>query len=358
VSAARTADGGPPRYQWQPTTAEIAAAAGIPAARVERFDHNTSPLTQDWAAEVLSAGAVSIHEYPAASYIELREAAAAYTGLTPDQVVPGAGADELILLAARALLSSGDTAMQVGPTYPLYEIATAQCEAELISLISPAPGFAFPHRDLIDIVPQCALVWLCSPNNPTGSRLDADQLSAILRAASGVVVVDAAYAEFSGDDWAPLVREHANLLVLRTLSKAFGLAGARVGYGLGSSTIVDSIHGVRPPGSISSTSAALAVAALERPDRMLEATQRIRVWRAQLAEMLEGFGFHTVPADTNFVLCAVGRRAGTLRDGLLRLGLVVRGYPESSRLGGHLRFTVRTPQAHERLRAAIASVLG
>lgn len=346
-----------PRYRWQPTTEEIAAAAGIAPSDVERFDHNTSPIEQGWSADLLAAEAASVNEYPAASYIGLREAAAAFTGLTAEEVVPGAGADELILLAARGLLAAGDTALQIAPTYPLYEIATAQSEAGLISLELAPPDFAIPYGDLIDALPGCSLVWLCSPNNPTGARLDLSRLSTILQSTGGVIVVDAAYAEFTSDDWAPLVREHDNLLVIRTLSKAFGLAGARVGYGLASPAIVDVIDGVRPPGSIGSPSAALGAAALERPDRMRRAVHELNQWREDLVEILEGFGFATVPANTNFVLCEVGHRAGELSDGLRARGLVVRDYPEGSPLGGHLRFTVRTPEAHARLRAAISALL-
>src|SRR3989304_6595619 len=104
-----------PKHQWQPSWGEIAEAAGLNPDQVERFDHNPSPHRADWAADAVIKGSRSLNEYPAASYLELRQAVAKRTGLDPDYVVPGAGADELILLAARAFLAPGQNAVRVVP---------------------------------------------------------------------------------------------------------------------------------------------------------------------------------------------------------------------------------------------------
>ena len=342
-----------PTYVWQPTTAEIAVAAGIPESEVERFDHNTSPFPTPWATSVVAAPSSRLNEYPAASYAAIRTAVATYTGMEAENVIPGAGADELILLAGRAFLSPGSSAIQIAPTYPLYEIATAQAGATLTTIETEGPDFDPQPPQVREAARYADVTWLCMPNNPTGGRLDDNGLRSILDSARGVVVLDAAYAEFAGDDWTGWVAEHDNLLVLHTFSKAFGLAGARVGYGLGHPDLVSAIDRLRPPGSITSLSVDLAIAALTRPDRMHGTVADLASGRRKLAGLLGEVGFRALPGATNFVLCEVGPKAMSLHKALMRQGLVVRNYPESNPLAEYLRFTVRSSEAHRRLIAAI-----
>jgi histidinol-phosphate aminotransferase len=341
-----------PRYKWQPTTAEIAETAGIPVSHVERFDHNTSPVPTSWAAAVVAGSSSGLNEYPAASYAVVRDAVAAHTGLPSEWVIPGAGADELILLCGRAFLSPAATAVTIVPTYPLYAISAAQVGAAMATIPAEAPDFNFPAKAMTNAAAEADVVWLCIPNNPTGTRPDAADLRAIIEAARGLVVLDAAYAEFAGDDWTAWVREYDNLLVLHTMSKAFGLAGARVGYGLGQPDLVSALDGVRPPGSISSPSVDLAVAALSTPARMHAAVADLTRGRADLGSALSALGFRVLPSATNFLLCEVGPSAASLQQSLMSEGLVARKFP-SGPLDEYLRFTVRTASAHGRLVDAI-----
>ena len=342
-----------PKYQWQPSSAEIAEAAGLNPDQVERFDHNTSPHPADWAADAVIKGSRSLNEYPAASYLELRQAVAKRTGLDPDYVVPGAGADELILLAARAFLAPGQNAVMVVPTYPLYRIATAQVRGEVIGIEAKPPDFAFPVDEVIGAARHAEIVWLCVPSNPLGNRPTDEEIASVIAAAGGRVVLDAAYAEFSGDTWAPWVDRYHNLLVLHTMSKAYGMAGARVGYALGHPDLVAALDGVRPPGSISSLSVDLAVAALDAPGRMESVVMSITEGRRRLSGHLEEIGLRVLPSEANFLLCEVGPRARPLADALMKEGLVVRTFPDDGPLAFYLRFTVRSPQAHDRLLSAL-----
>lgn len=342
-----------PKYQWQPTSAEIARDAGIDPAQVERFDHNTSPFPVEWAAPLVGEKSRTLNEYPAASYLSLREAVAGRIGLDPDYVAPGAGADELILLAGRAFLAPGQTGVATDPTYPLYRIATAQVRGELVTVAAPAPTFSFPADAVIAAARDAEVVWLCVPSNPIGNRPTDEEIAAVIAAADGVVVLDAAYAEFSGDTWAGWVDRHHNLLVLHTLSKAYGLAGTRVGYGLGHPDLIAALDGVRPPGSISSLSVELAVAALNAPDRMRASVAALVAERERLAGRLESVGLRVLPSQTNFVLCEVGPAAGKLATDLMGEGLVARTFSEEGPLGHYLRFTVRSPEAHDRLLSAL-----
>ena len=327
------------RYVWQPTNDEIAQQFDIAPDRVVRFDQNTSPYPTDWAPSAAGEVLTGLNEYPAASYKPLREAAAAYTGVDASQVVPGAGVDELILLSARALLSPGDRAVGYTPTYPLYRIATEQQGA----VFSESPISA-PEPD-----EGAALTWLCVPNNPTGERLDDATISRILDRSAGIVVIDAAYAEFTGDRWGAWIDRYDNLLVLQTLSKGFGLAGARVGYAFGHLSLIDAIDRIRPPGSISTVSVKLAISALANSQRMRHTVDRVIVERERLSGLLAALGLDVWPSEANFVLAKVGTDAPALAAGLMAEGLVVREFPHIPQLRDHLRFTVRSTLDNDRL---------
>jgi histidinol-phosphate aminotransferase len=337
-----------PRYQWQPTTAEIAAAAGIAPGDVIRFDHNTSPFPSPWAVDVAAPTAAALNEYPGASYVPLRIAAAASTGVGAENVVPGAGADELILLAARAFLAPGASAVATSPTYTLYRIATMQVGAEYVE-VPRDPDLEFPAEMLVDAARDSDLTWLCVPDNPIGDRIGDDTIAAVVNATDGVVVLDAAYAEFSGDRWGPWVERHHNLLVLHTMSKAHGLAAVRVGYALGHPSLIDALDGVRPPGSISTLSSDLAIAALGRPELAERTVEALGAGREALAPRLADLGFRVIPSVTNFLLCEVGPEAKRLAEALMAEGLVIRTFPVGGLLEHHLRFTIRDTAAHDRL---------
>ena len=339
-----------PVYQWQPTTLEIAARAGIDPSEVIRFDHNTSPLTPDWAPSVAAEVAVGLNEYPGADYRPLRSAIAAYTGTDPEQVVPGAGADELILLTAGAFLPVGGVAVNAPPTYTLYAVAAGQRAARLIEVPRLRQGFTLDMESMIAAAAEADLVWLCVPNNPTGHRDPDENLRTIIETTRGVVVLDAAYAEFSGDQWAPWLEEYQNLIVLGTMSKAFALAGARVGYSLSSPELASQLHRRRPPGSISSLSAALAQRSLSEPAWAAANVARVAAERQKLADRLGDLGFEMSPTITNFVLAGVGNDARSLAETLMwEDGIVVRAFPVGSTLEFYLRFTVRSPEENDRL---------
>ena len=346
-----------PRYKWQPTTAEIAAAAGIDPSEVIRFDHNTTPWPTDWTVELATAAARSLNEYPGASYLGLRRAAARRHGLEPEQIVPGAGADELILLAARAFLGAGQRSVTMAPTYPLYRIACAQVGTELQTVTASPPDFAAPVDDLIDAARDADVVWLCIPNNPTAVEIEREAVHAIVAATDGIVIIDAAYAEFTGADWADEVNRYSNLLVFRTMSKAFALAGARVGYAMGHPSLIDRFDGLRPPGSIATPSADLAEAALARVDRAEAAAATLAEARGPLAAELSDLGFRVLPSRVNFILCEVGAHAADTAAQLRARGLVVRTFPSDTGLSDYLRFTVRSPEQNQRLTTTLKEVL-
>ncbi len=338
-----------PRYNWQPTTEEIAAHYRIPLEQVIRFDQNTSPFSTDWAPSIVSPMARSLNEYPGASYLPLRQAAAEYLGTTAEHVVPGAGVDEIILLIAKAFLHARARACAAIPTYTLYEIATLQHEAEFVGVERIGPKLEFPVESLGEAAETSEVTWLCEPNNPTGDRLDDRFINAIIEAAKGVVVIDAAYAEFTRDRWSPYIERYSNVIVCHTMSKAFGLAGLRVGFAMGSADLIDRLDGVRPPGSISSMSAEIATAALREPQRMARRVDRLIKERGRFAQQLTKLGISVRPSSTNFLLCEIGPNAHSVSENLMAGGLVVRTFANDGPLADYLRFTVRAPHENDRL---------
>ena len=170
------------------------------------------------------------------------------------------------------------------------------------------------------------------------------------------MVLDAAYAEFTGDRWGEWIDRFDDLLVLHTLSKGFGLAGIRVGYAIGNPALIDSIDLIRPPGSISTVSDTLAIAALSEPDRMHHSVDRLIAERERFRDRLAGLGLEVQPSEANFLLAHVGPDAQSLAGGLMSEGLVVREFRHIPELIDHLRFTVRSATDNNRLINAIERI--
>ncbi|HZP74111.1 MAG TPA: aminotransferase class I/II-fold pyridoxal phosphate-dependent enzyme [Gaiellaceae bacterium] len=287
-------------YQWAPPSDEVARIAGIDVSQVLRFDQNTPPLPLPSTRPGTIAGALArVSGYPGGGYRALRRAIADYAGVEPRNVVVGAGADDLILLCARAYAGHGDViAIPAPPTYPLYSIAAQLTGAEV--------GDDDP-----------VLTYACRPNNPTGSL---DPLPD-----ARPLVVDEAYYEYCGETALPLVDED-EVIVLRTFSKLFGLAGARVGYAVAADEIADELNARQSPAPVSSLGAELAIAALRsRPD----ATPVIEE-RERLASALRALGLEPLDSFTNFLYVPV-EDGIELGDALLRQGMVVRAYPQAIR---------------------------
>ena len=228
-----------------------------------------------------------------------------------------------------------------------------QRRAQLFEVPLLAPAFDYAMDPLLAAAAEADLLWLCIPNNPTGNRLTDGDLAQLVFACPGVVVLDAAYAEIAGDRWGGWLERFDNLLVCHTLSKGFGLAGARIGFAAGDPRLIDAFDGVRPPGSISTLSAGLAIAALDEPARMHRQVERLLRERTRFAGALGGLGITVLPSEANFLLCHIGPQAPGIADGLMSEGLVPRSFPTQGPLGEYLRFTVRSPEEDDRLLDAL-----
>jgi histidinol-phosphate aminotransferase len=315
-------------YLWAATIEEVAARHGLSPAHVLRFDANvpafSAPLPFPAEVALRDRG-----EYPEGSYRELREAAAGYAGCDPDEVAVDAGADGLIGLVARTYLGPGALAVTESPTYPLHAAASRIEGAEVRTAPRDLDALAEAGR-------EARVVWLCNPGNPSGELWPAGEVVRFAEALPDTLVaVDEAYFEYGGETVAGAATQLANLVAIRTLSKAFGLAGLRIGYAVASREVAAALTARRQPSPVSTTAAELAAAGLREPRIEAEVAATVAE-RERMRSALAAAGFEAPVTHTNFVV-ARSPEAPRLVAELERRGLVVRGYPDS------LRITVRSP---------------
>jgi histidinol-phosphate aminotransferase/imidazoleglycerol-phosphate dehydratase/histidinol-phosphatase len=302
-------------YAWAESTASLAARAGLDPVEIVRFDGNVPPLPLPSSRPGAIAGALAeINTYPHGGYPHIHEAIAAYAGVEPDNVVLGAGGDDLILLCARAFAGPGDTvAVPPAPTYPLFRVAA--------ELAGATVGDTTP-----------TLTFCCRPGNPLGDfpvLPDARPL-----------VVDEAYFEYAGETAVPLLDD--GVIVIRTFSKAFGLAGARIGYLLAARDIAAELRTRQAPAPVSTLSVALALAALRtRPD-----VAPVLEERERLADELRARGLEPLPSRANFLFVPTPD-AAQIAAGLLERGCVVRVTQ------GGVRITIRDRDDDDLLLSAL-----
>ena len=299
-----------------PSTEEIAQRVGLPVDEIIRFDGNTSPhLLPSTRSEALAEELARIHTYPHGGYPRLEEAIAHYADVSRENIVLGAGADDLILLVTRAFAGPGDrVAIANDPTYPMFQIAVWVAGAEI--------------GDQDPVLTIC-----CRPNNPTGELGELPSARPL--------VVDEAYFEYSGQATAVGLIDDG-VIVLRTFSKVFGLAGARVGYALASREVAAELNQRQHPAPLSTLSSALAIAALQSPPDVRPILEE----RERFAERLRGLGYEPLPSHANFVYVPVDDPNG-IADQLLQQGLAVRPVRDG------VRITIRNEQDDERLLRAL-----
>jgi histidinol-phosphate aminotransferase len=358
----------PAAYSWEATNEEVAARYGVPLESVVRFDLNTAAAPPAMAQAVLDAGRfdMPMSEYPPADYRRLIAAAADRYGVGIDEIVVGAGADEVLDIIGKVFLPEGSTAVVPVPTYAMFRVITEQRRARALAVprLGPAEGHALDLPAVREAAREASVVWLCSPNNPTALAEPDGAIQALLgqiaadasaaRREPPIVVVDEAYAEFAGRSVDALRFEHPNLITIRTASKAYALAGLRVGFGIARPEVVARMNPFRPPGSVSTVSVTVVTEALLDPTLADSNVRRVSAERDRLTAALTEAGWSVGPSMTNFILVDFGsvERAAAVAEGLLGRGLVPRAFPATHPLADHLRLTVRDGEQDDRLIAA------
>jgi histidinol-phosphate aminotransferase len=305
-------------------------------------------------AEALAAEAGRLRLYPDPKASRLRALIASYCGVAPEEVLVGNGSDELLTIAVRTFADAGALVASPDPTYTLYRTL---CE------IQGARYVPVPYRDDYslnpDLVPAKArLVFIANPNSPSGTLLPEETLAAVAKAISGVLVVDEAYADFARTNAAGLLKGRRNVVILRTLSKSFSLAGLRVGYALADRGIVAGFEKVKDSYNVGRLAIAGGLAAIEDAAWMRENVRRVVATRKRLAARLAALGFFVFPSEANFVLTRISSYpARQIYEHLKKRRILVRYY-DTPRLGDCLRISVGTDEEIERLLEQIAEIIG
>ena len=348
-------------YQWEPSTREIARSVGLPERRIVRMDANTSPFIPSTSLKRLASKIESfrVNDYPDTSYHDLAAALSRYTGKDPNRLVVTNGADEALDIVSKVYLDPSDEAVIPYPTYSMFRIVT--------EIIGAKPVLAKRNSDLSlnmseikrKINERTRVVFLCSPNNPTGDSISAETAREIVESTDALVVIDEAYYEFSGKTLADLTDEYDNLAIIRTFSKAFSMAGVRVGYIISSEHTVESFNLVRPPNSLGVISLALAQFALEDRKSMERNVRSIMNERKRCYDLMNELpGIEVYPGEANFVLFKVKNgRAKDVNMHLLKKGFVLRDFSDSAGLEGCLRVTIGTKQDNDAFLKNLKSAL-
>jgi histidinol-phosphate aminotransferase len=325
---------------------------------VLRLNSNEGPRApQALLAELAALDPEVLRRYPDAAAVET--ALAARVGVSAERVVVTAGADEALDRICRVYAGPDRPVLLPEPTFDMLERFAALAGAPLVRV----PWFTdvFPLDEILArLEKRTAIVVIVSPNNPTGgvaSQADVRRIAAA--APQSIVLIDQAYIEYADEAIDPAVLDLANVVVVRTMSKAWGLAGCRVGYAIGSPGVIAVLRAAGGPYPVAGPSLALALAQLRRGDEALRAhVTQVRAERAQLRELLCTRGVNASASQANFVLADVGRRAAFVHDSLRARGILVRDFPGRAGLETSLRITLPgDPADFERLTTALDTVL-
>ncbi|MEK0314075.1 histidinol-phosphate transaminase [Cohnella sp. 56] len=341
--------------------ADIRAQFGV--ERVVKLASNENPLgPSPLAIKAVHDLLPEVHRYPDDRAGLLVRKLAVRLSLPPSQLIVANGADELITLLAETYLDPGDRLVTFAPTFSEYEFGARLMNAETVKL-RLREGFELSADDMLAAVDdRTKLVYVCSPNNPSGTYMPRAQLRLLLERlpAGCLLVLDAAYAHFAdapdycdGFDW---LREGDRLVILQTFSKAYGLAGLRVGYAAGPPDVIASMLRVKEPFNVNALAQAAAAAALDDEAHLAATLKTISAGRTQLREGLRRLGIDSMPSQANFVLADFGDRARIVYESLLRGGIIVRS-GEGWNLPRHLRISVGTEAENRILLERLADML-
>jgi histidinol-phosphate aminotransferase len=317
---------------------------------LSRYSPNRAPCALDlsdntnrWGVPPFAALALvelsveRVTRYPQVYTPELKAALAEYAGVRAEEIVVGCGSDDVLDSAIRAFAEPGDRITYPNPTFGMLGI-WAQMNG-LIAMPVPTPN---PYAVDIDALlsTRARITYLCSPNNPTGLSLSRAEIERVVEHAAGVVILDEAYAEFAGDGWLAEAPRHPRLIVARTMSKAFGLAGVRIGYATAAASTIEHIEKARGPYMVSAAAERAALAALGNDlDWVREHIASARESRERFGKELAAIGIASFPSTANFVFVPVSD-AAAVATRMRSAGVAVRPFPAVNGIGDGVRITV------------------
>ena len=327
--------------------------------RVIKLASNENPLgPSPKAMAALSGAQTTLHRYPDGGGTQLRQAIADRWKVAGDQIILGNGSDEILGLLARTFLNPGDEAIMADHTFVIYkmEVTAVHGKPVVVPLVDWTHDLESMARA---ITPRTKLLFLCNPNNPTGTMVSAEAVDRLMaRVPEDVIVVfDEAYFEYVRNSKFPdamaYVKQERNAIVLRTFSKIYGLAGLRIGYGVSTSEIIGFLNRVRPPFNANSLAQKAALAALGDDEHVAKSRTVNAAGMEQLEQGLRALGMTPIPSETNFLYFDAKRDGRSVFDALLREGIIVRHIE-----GTMIRVTIGLTDENDAFLRAFKKVLG
>lgn len=351
-------------YEWEISPREIAAIAGIPVERVLRLDTNTSPFPpKKWLRKLAKKlVSVPVNQYPDTKYFEITEAITKYVKVELDNIVMTNGADEAIDIIVKTLLDCGDKIILSVPSYPMFRIASEIAGAKVLEVDRKSePPFMDDVDEIIHVgkKEKVSAVFLSNPNNPTGTLMEVDDIRRLAEEIKCGVIVDEAYFEYCGKSAVKLIKEYENVVIIRTLSKAFSLAGERIGYILADQKTVDKFNYVRPPNSLSVTSIELAMIALSDIKQVRKLVNEVIIERDRCFNFLKSISNITpYPSTANFILFTLSDISAEYVHGeLLKRGISVRNLSGTRNLKNCLRVTIGSRNDNDRFLQELTTII-
>jgi len=328
-----------------------------PGEQVIKLNTNENPYPPSPAvfAAIGSIGADALRRYPQPMADDFRDVAARVHGVTRDQVLAGNGSDDILQIALRSYCGPGDVLASPDPTYSLYPVLAELADVRFVT-VPWEPGWTLPCDALLATNPRA--IFFANPNAPSGTCVPVEQVSALASRTDALVLVDEAYVDFAESSCLPLLAQHENVLISRTLSKGYGLAGLRFGYALAHPSVIEQMAKVKDSYNCDAIAIAAATAALGDQAYAREQWARVTQERARVTEALTTRGFAVIPSQGNFVLATLPRvvDAKPVYEGMKARGVLVRFFDKPG-LNDKLRITIGTPDENAAMLAALDAAL-
>ena len=284
------------------------------------------------------------NRYPSINSQKLRKMLSIYTGVPEESIITGVGSNELLLAVSGLVLNPKKTAMIIEPTFQIYEQCISIFEGNIVRLLLEQ-NLSYPSDEIITRIREQKIdfLYIASPNNPTGGLIDPEVIIGILEIINGLVILDEAYYEFSGITAISLLSRFPNLVITRTFSKAFGLAGLRIGYILASPYIIDSLHKIKLPFSMNIFSEITAIHLLRHPEIIEERVEKINNEKKRMVrELMKVPSIKVIPSEANFFLINFYKSGRDVFNRFAERGIAVRDVSAYPLLENCIRVTVGT----------------
>jgi len=317
---------------------------------------NTNENPYPPCGEVIEALRAAVNDslrlYPDPLGTRVRERAAEVLGVSPQMVIAGNGSDDILTIIVRSFVGEGEKVVALNPSYGLYEVL-ANIQNAAFQSVEYTEDFRLPDEAF---QPDAKLTFICSPNNPTGTITPPEEVAELAGRSAGIVAVDEAYVDFADQSCLELVHRFDNVIVLRSFSKSYSLAGLRIGLGIGSAALISGMLKVKDSYNLDRLAIVGAEAALANVDKMKANAEHIRRDRRYLADELAKLRFSVLPSQANFVFARPPMDAAKLYRRLKERGILVR-YWDNPRLADGIRISVGTRKEIDELLAAVRQIL-